>query len=462
MALLSPEYLEQNKALHADRTGYGAGSYRWSQLVSDLRDEIGATTVLDFGCGKGTLGYALGKPDWLTEYDPAIPGKDEEPTKQVDLVVCTDVIEHIEPAHLDEVLETLRRLAKKALFLVINTRPSTKTLNDGRNAHLLVKTPAEWRAILEEKFNVLSWGTNEREIVVVLKRLHTIDDIKVTSAVSDTIRFENAQRNSAIVKRRLYLQERHEKRVVVACYGPSLKQTWPGIAIEQRNGALVVSVSGAHDFLIERGIIPDVHVDVDPRIHKADFTSKPHPKIAYWMASCCHPKTIDQLAGYDLTLWHVFNSDEDARILEEIDRDGFLVSGGGSVGCRVVSLLYTQGYRDFSIYGMDCSFEDGTGEQHAGPHSGKVQKGLRAKCGGRWYPTSGTLVAIARGFMEVVDALDKVSKMHNEPTPYEGDCIRVELHGDGLLLAMANARSKDVRLDVERPQDFTKEAAEAA
>ncbi len=43
-----------------------------------------------------------------------------------------------------------------------------------------------------------------------------------------------------------------------------------------------------------------------------------------------------------------------------------------------------------------CGREEETGEQHAGPHSGKVQKGLRAKCGGRWFPTSGTLVAIAK------------------------------------------------------------------
>ena len=462
MPLISPEYLEQNKALHA-RTTYGAGSFRWSDLVTNLRDELGATTVLDYGCGRGTLGIALGNPEWLSEYDPAIPGKDTVPEKAVDLVVCTDVLEHIEPENLGEVLEHLRKLARKALFLVISTRPSSKTLNDGRNAHISLMSPAEWRAVLEEKFNVLSWGTNKDEIVVVLKRLHTIDDITVVSAVSDTIRFENAKRNSTIVKRRLYRQPRHEKRVVIACYGPSLKTTWPGIAIEQRNGALVVSVSGAHDFLIERGVIPDIHVDVDPRIHKADFTKNPHPKIAYWMASCCHPKTINQLIGYDLTLWHVYNSDEDARILEEVDREGFLVSGGGSVGCRVVSLMYTQGYRDFSIYGMDCSFEEGSGEQHAGPHSGKVQKGLRAKCGGRWYSTSGTLVAIAKGFMAVVDALDKVSKMHNEPTPYDGDCIQVELHGDGLLLAMARQRNGEtVALSVDDPKEFTKEAAEAA
>ena len=460
MPLISPEYLEQNKALHS-RGGYGAGSFRWSELVTNLRDELGATTVLDYGCGQGTLGYALGNPEWFSEYDPAIPGKDETPENSVDLVICTDVLEHIEPENLNEVLEHLRKLAKKGLLAVISIRPASKTLDDGRNAHLSLKTPDEWRVVLEERFDIVSWATFPGEIVVVLKRLHTIDDIKVQSAVSDTIRFENAVRNSDIVKRRIYLHPRHEKRVAIACYGPSLKYAIPDIIVERNAGALVVSVSGAHDFLIEHGVVPDIHVDVDPRIHKADFTKNPHPKIQYWMASCCHPKTIDNLLGYDLTLWHVHNSDEDVRILDEVDRDGFLVGGGGSVGCRVVSLMYTQGYRDFSIFGMDCSFAE-DGEQHAGPHSGKVQKGLKAKCGGRWYKTSGTLVAIGKGFMNVVDALEKVSQMHDEPRPYDGDCIRVQLGGDGLLAMMCAQRSKDVVLKVDNPEDFTKEAAEAA
>jgi len=40
-------------------------------------------------------------------------------------------------------LADLHKLSKKATYLVISTRPASKILADGRNAHLIVK-PADW------------------------------------------------------------------------------------------------------------------------------------------------------------------------------------------------------------------------------------------------------------------------------------------------------------------------------
>ncbi len=75
-------------------------------------------------------------------YDPAIEGLDDEP-EPADLVVCGDVLEHIEPECLDAVLDDLKRCTVKAIFLTVATRPAKKTLSDGRNAHL-IQQPAEW------------------------------------------------------------------------------------------------------------------------------------------------------------------------------------------------------------------------------------------------------------------------------------------------------------------------------
>jgi hypothetical protein len=58
-------------------------------------------------------------------------------------VVCTDVLEHIEPELLDFVLDDLRRVTRKVGFFVIHTGASTKTLADGRNTHL-IQQPREW------------------------------------------------------------------------------------------------------------------------------------------------------------------------------------------------------------------------------------------------------------------------------------------------------------------------------
>lgn len=139
---ISDNYLELNKKLHEDRPDYGASGAKRVEAVLKLKNDPSyqIDTVLDYGCGKGMLGKNL--PFAIWEYDPAIPGKDTPP-RPADLVVCSDVLEHIEPEMLTAVIADLRRVTKKLLYAVIHTGPAQKILADGRNAHLIQK-PAEW------------------------------------------------------------------------------------------------------------------------------------------------------------------------------------------------------------------------------------------------------------------------------------------------------------------------------
>ena len=129
--LISPEYRKMNRFLHENLRSYGRGGHRWASKVPSEWEDI-----LDYGCGKGTLRKALVRP--IAEYDPAIPGKDGEPDKH-DYVVCTDVLEHIEPEYLTDVLRHIASTIGISGLLVVATRPANKALPDGRNAHLLVR-----------------------------------------------------------------------------------------------------------------------------------------------------------------------------------------------------------------------------------------------------------------------------------------------------------------------------------
>ena len=150
--LITPVYAALQRELHARPNGYGGKGDKWADGVAALVAQIEATSVLDYGCGQGTLVKALrtrlSTVVRLDEYDPAIPGKDRLP-HFADLVVCTDVLEHIEPERLPKVLAHLQLLARKAVFVVIATRPSNKTMEDGRNAHLIVKDAYWWAATME-------------------------------------------------------------------------------------------------------------------------------------------------------------------------------------------------------------------------------------------------------------------------------------------------------------------------
>lgn len=145
--LISEGYRELNAELHAREGRYGTSGAKWADKVFNLAGQCEAKTALDYGCGRGTLGTAM-RAKWgnlpfdFIEYDPAIPGKETKP-ERADLVVCGDVLEHIEPDCLYAVLDDIRGIARLAVFLVVATVPAAKHLADGRNAHLIVE-PAEW------------------------------------------------------------------------------------------------------------------------------------------------------------------------------------------------------------------------------------------------------------------------------------------------------------------------------
>lgn len=164
--LISPAYVALQHELHARPNGYGGKGDTWAEAVLALVDQIGASSVLDYGCGQGALKRALvaRKPAHVRvdEYDPAIPGKDGPPLF-ADLIVCTDVLEHVEPERLENVIAHLRALAKRAVFAVIALRPSNKMLADGRNAHLIVESADWWIARLSEGFVVARGPVNARK-----------------------------------------------------------------------------------------------------------------------------------------------------------------------------------------------------------------------------------------------------------------------------------------------------------
>lgn len=166
--LISPEYARLNAQLHEENLAYGVGGGQHAETVLKLADSIKTHSILDYGCGKGMLAKAIPFPIW--EYDPAVPGKEEAP-RAADLVVCTDVLEHVEPEKIHGVLGDLKRVTRQIGYLVIHTGPSGKTLADGRNTHVLQRDIAWWRRKLQKYFKVGTIIEKPPLLHVVVERL---------------------------------------------------------------------------------------------------------------------------------------------------------------------------------------------------------------------------------------------------------------------------------------------------
>ncbi len=157
--LISKEYVEAQKYLHAQPNGYGGKGRKWAPFVLDLMIEYDCWSVLDYGCGEGSLVRELsanGLGDYrLRDYDPAIPGKDDRPGF-ADCVVCTDVMEHVEANKFANVILHLSQLTRIVCFVVVSLVETSKTLPDGRQAHVSVHPVEFWREAFRKHFTIVS------------------------------------------------------------------------------------------------------------------------------------------------------------------------------------------------------------------------------------------------------------------------------------------------------------------
>lgn len=153
-ATISDDYLAQQRRLH-ESPAYGVAARTFAPMVKELIQRTNARSISDYGAGKQSLLKALDELgvsgfDYLP-YDPAFPEYGEP--APADLVCCIDVLEHIEPQYLDDVLRELAGLVRKFGFLSVHTGAAVKVLPDGRNAHLIQKPVSWWLIKLCDYFD---------------------------------------------------------------------------------------------------------------------------------------------------------------------------------------------------------------------------------------------------------------------------------------------------------------------
>lgn len=164
--LITDAYRAEQEALHA-KGNYGTASLAFGKIVSALVEQSGARTLLDYGCGSmQNLRNVLDCDVLYLGYDPAVP--EFSKTARSDLVVCIDVLEHIEPDLLDNVLDDLMVNTGHLGFFTVHTGPAVKTLSDGRNAHLIQKPPAWWLPKFCQRWDLLRFEATKQGFNVLV------------------------------------------------------------------------------------------------------------------------------------------------------------------------------------------------------------------------------------------------------------------------------------------------------
>ncbi|MGB4107764.1 MAG: methyltransferase domain-containing protein [Alphaproteobacteria bacterium] len=169
--LITEGYRQLNAASHAANPKWGRGGLTWHDKIKDILKSAAAKSVIDYGCGKGDMVHALRAENIFVQgYDPAVPEFWFDPVPS-DFLISLDVLEHIEPDCLEDVLKHIACLAPKAL-LVIALRSAKHILPDGRNAHLIVENSDWWLQKLSEHFGNFEEieGLRASELAVLCSR----------------------------------------------------------------------------------------------------------------------------------------------------------------------------------------------------------------------------------------------------------------------------------------------------
>ena len=154
---ISDDYKESMQVHHArPHFKWGESGFRYAgEFVKNLlRKHPEIKSVLDYGAGHGRLGEGIcaqfSHLQW-TDYDPGIAGISVLPDGVFDLVVSSDVMEHIEP---DLLRKTIREQGDRARFFVlmdISCEPTGRAIDTGpfkgHDEHLIVEGGQWWKDV---------------------------------------------------------------------------------------------------------------------------------------------------------------------------------------------------------------------------------------------------------------------------------------------------------------------------
>lgn len=225
--------------------------------------------------------------------------------------------------------------------------------------------------------------------------------------------------NSLRIKGRVKIEKGepdYEPTAIVA-FGPSLADTYSQLSAFKR----IYTCSGAHKFLLERGITPTYHVDSDPRAYKADILGEPNRDVQYLLASICHPTYFDKLElhGCDVKLWHMLFLEP--HIWVHFPTNEAILTSGHTVGPWTAILARVMGHANLHFFGFDASA--GTGDKtHVTQHPNPPRDLEWIQYDGRYYLTNRNWEDHAAILLKDFDRMPEV---------------RYTFYGDGLMQHMA-------------------------
>ena len=159
------------KELHEQDLGYGASTAHHFDKIKKFISEQNPKSILDFGCGKGSLENLISKEFngiLIHGYDPAIDSKSKIELPEYEMLLSTDVLEHLYEDEIAPIFEEMISLNPKSMYHLICHRAAYQILPDGTNAHKTIETPEWWfekiTSIVESRGYIVEYENQGHEV----------------------------------------------------------------------------------------------------------------------------------------------------------------------------------------------------------------------------------------------------------------------------------------------------------
>lgn len=243
-------------------------------------------------------------------------------------------------------------------------------------------------------------------------------EVRLTTNTPDDIVIENIKSSVGRFLPELRPHQLQDQVIALVGGGPSLEFTKDDLIEKYESGVKLVSMNGTHDWLLDNGMRPSAHIQVDARDFNARFVENWQEKTKYLMASQCHPQVFENLDGADTYLFHCEGGGTKDFLDEYYDGKYLSVAGGSTVMLRAIPLMRMLGFKRMEIYGFDsCLMNNG---HHAYEQTENDKGAITTfELNGKEFTCFAWMYVQAKEFMDLIRAI--------------GDEIELLVHGDGLI-----------------------------
>jgi hypothetical protein len=355
---------------------------------------------------------------------------------------CTDVLEHIPPDDVDNVLGNILHAAQHVFLQISCTDDSCGALI-GHPLHLSVHPYDWWLKKLQSFDAQVHWGEDHgtHALFYVTAWRSGVDFTERGALnVEESVIRSNIETNIKVEGRKQVMPHGpNDIEVLILGGGPSLSEHLEEIRSRRANGARLVTLNGTYNWAHANGLKVSAQIICDARSFNTRFVDPidDDPNgCRYFLASQVDPELFAKCPPDRTYMWHT-GAEAYRELLDQNLKWWYAILGGCTVLLRSLPLLRMLGFQKFHLFGCDGAIaSSGPGQYHHHAYPQPENDGemvIPVTVGGRVFHCNPWMITQAQNFIDLIK--------------FMGDDFELEMHGDGLLSYIITHAAELDRLD---------------